>query len=76
MFVVGPAEIFVTLGSKLLDDCFPLSPETCIRRLLREVGSKDVELKKHNIFFSHGDVLSAKTFDPFTHVYMFDVGET
>jgi hypothetical protein len=25
-------------------------------------------------FFIHGDVLSAATFDPFTHVYMFDLG--
>jgi hypothetical protein len=28
----------------------------------------------YNCFFSHGDVTDAYTFDPFTHVYMFDIG--
>ena len=34
-----------------------------------------VGVQKHNLFFAHGDILSAKSFDPFTHVYMFDIGE-
>ncbi|CAN0462136.1 unnamed protein product, partial [Hapterophycus canaliculatus] len=29
----------------------------------------------HNLFFARGDILSCETFDPFTHVYMFDIGE-
>ena len=28
----------------------------------------------YNCFFSHGNVTDAYTFDPFTHVYMFDIG--
>jgi len=27
-----------------------------------------------NCYFAHGNILEAKTFDPFTHVYQFDVG--
>jgi hypothetical protein len=27
-----------------------------------------------NVYFMHGDMQQAKTFDPFTHVYMFDLG--
>ena len=27
-----------------------------------------------NLFFSHGDIAEATSFDPFTHVYMFDIG--
>lgn len=44
-------------------------------RVLLDKGLEGVDVKKHNLFFSHGDILSAKTFDPFTHVYMFDIGE-
>jgi len=29
---------------------------------------------KHKCFLAHGNITSAKTFDPFTHVYMFDIG--
>lgn len=28
----------------------------------------------HSIYFSHGDITEANFFDPFTHVYMFDIG--
>ncbi len=28
----------------------------------------------HKIFFHYGDITEAKTLDPFTHVYMFDIG--
>lgn len=28
----------------------------------------------YNCFFAHGDITDASTFDPFTHVYMFDIG--
>jgi len=27
-----------------------------------------------NVIFMHGDAMQAKSFDPFTHVYMFDIG--
>lgn len=43
--------------------------------LLDDGGNDGVDMKKHNLYFAHGDVLSAKSFDPFTHVYMFDIGE-
>ncbi|KAJ1460364.1 hypothetical protein M885DRAFT_612421 [Pelagophyceae sp. CCMP2097] len=29
---------------------------------------------KSRCYFAHGNITAAKTFDPFTHVYMFDVG--
>jgi SAM-dependent methyltransferase len=28
----------------------------------------------HHLYFSHGDITEADYFDPFTHVYMFDIG--
>mmetsp|Transcript_20940 Transcript_20940/g.43856 ORF Transcript_20940/g.43856 Transcript_20940/m.43856 type:complete len:356 (+) Transcript_20940:274-1341(+) len=28
----------------------------------------------HQVYFAHGDITEAKYFDPFTHVYMFDIG--
>ena len=28
----------------------------------------------YNLYFSHGDITEASFFDPFTHVYMFDIG--
>lgn len=57
---------------------FGLCVCVCVRlgRVMRDDGGADgVHLKKDNLFFAHGDIMSAKTFDPFTHVYMFDVGE-
>jgi hypothetical protein len=32
------------------------------------------ELIRHRCIFEHGDIRDAKTFDPFTHVYMFSIG--
>mmetsp|Transcript_10710 Transcript_10710/g.12217 ORF Transcript_10710/g.12217 Transcript_10710/m.12217 type:complete len:493 (-) Transcript_10710:347-1825(-) len=29
---------------------------------------------RHNCILAHGDITEASTFDPFTHVYMFDIG--
>lgn len=29
---------------------------------------------QHRVLFEHGDIRNAKTFDPFTHVYMFSIG--
>ena len=29
---------------------------------------------EHRCFFAHGDITEANFFDPFTHVYMFDIG--
>jgi Histone methylation protein DOT1 len=29
---------------------------------------------QHRMLFEHGDIRNAKTFDPFTHVYMFSIG--
>jgi hypothetical protein len=28
----------------------------------------------NNVIFMHGDAMQAKSFDPFTHIYMFDIG--
>jgi len=34
-------------------------------------GNNDIG---HRCIFEHGNIIQAKTFDPFTHVYMFDIG--
>ncbi|CAM9967254.1 unnamed protein product, partial [Scytosiphon promiscuus] len=44
------------------------------RKVLLDEGKKGVGVAKHNLFFARGDILSCNTFDPFTHVYMFDIG--
>jgi Histone methylation protein DOT1 len=31
-------------------------------------------LLQHRVLFEHGDIRNARTFDPFTHVYMFSIG--
>ncbi|CAM9758540.1 unnamed protein product [Phaeothamnion confervicola] len=31
-------------------------------------------LRQHNVIFARADITDASTFDPFTHVYTFDVG--
>ena len=36
-----------------------------------ETGSTDIQ---HHCYFAHNDMRDAKTFDPFTHVYMFSIG--
>ena len=33
-----------------------------------------VSIILHQVFFQHGDVMDARTLNPFTHVYMFDIG--
>jgi hypothetical protein len=35
---------------------------------------KDDEQIRHRCIFAHGDITEANCFDPFTHVYMFDIG--
>ena len=40
-----------------------------------EVDGKGKELEiGHKCYFAHGDITEANFFDPFTHVYMFDIG--
>lgn len=40
-----------------------------------EVHGNNTETKiGHHIYFAHGDITEAEYFDPFTHVYMFDIG--
>jgi len=38
-----------------------------------EVDGKEEEIG-HSCYFAHGDITDANHFDPFTHVYMFDIG--
>ncbi|EWM22673.1 hypothetical protein Naga_100023g16 [Nannochloropsis gaditana] len=40
-------------------------------RISEEFASSRIN---HKIFFHYGDVTEARTLDPFTHVYMFDIG--
>ncbi|CBJ31200.1 conserved unknown protein [Ectocarpus siliculosus] len=44
------------------------------RMVLQDEGDNGVHVAKHNLFFARGDILGCETFDPFTHVYMFDIG--
>lgn len=43
-----------------------------LNHVLKE-AHKD-SLIQHKCFLAHGNIKSAKTFDPFSHVYMFDIG--
>ena len=56
------------------------TPSYCVfgyfSRVLKDEGSGKVKVSKHNLFFAAGDILRCETFDPFTHVYMFDIGRT
>ncbi|CAM9348333.1 unnamed protein product [Chrysoparadoxa australica] len=45
-----------------------------LRSIVKDTQGDIVGLRRDNTFFAHGDIMSAKTFDPFTHVYMFDLG--
>jgi len=45
-----------------------------LRHVLRYTRSSNSSIKHGNVFFQHGDITEARTFNPFTHVYMFDVG--
>jgi hypothetical protein len=40
----------------------------------KEVVEEDQGKINHKIFFHYGDITEARTLDPFTHVYMFDIG--
>ncbi|CAB9514414.1 Histone methylation protein DOT1 [Seminavis robusta] len=51
----------------------------CLQRVLQEAvnDAHDDAIKdkvRHNCMFLHGNIMSARTFDPFTHVYMFSIG--
>jgi len=53
----------------------------CLQLVLQQ-ASKDEddtsipadEKTRHNCMFLHGNIMEARTFDPFTHVYMFSIG--
>jgi Histone methylation protein DOT1 len=41
----------------------------------RQLGKpNETTVLQHNCIFEHGDITDARTFDPFTHVYMFSIG--
>lgn len=42
--------------------------------VLMDEGNGQVNVSKHNLFFADGNILKCKTFNPFTHIYMFDIG--
>ena len=48
--------------------------DVCIKETIEEAQSKQNERFLHHCILEHGDITNAKSFDPFTHVYMFDVG--
>ena len=57
-----------TLGMTNLDHVLNAAVED-------EVHGNNTETKiGHRIHFAHGDITEAEFFDPFTHVYMFDIG--
>ena len=46
----------------------------CLDEAIGKGQSKQNEQFLHRCILEHGNIESAKNFDPFTHVYMFDVG--
>jgi len=49
----------------------------CLQGLLRAASQPEMEGKAklgHRCIFERGDIRKAKTFNPFTHVYMFSIG--
>ena len=44
------------------------------KQIISEEDLKDDEQIRHRCTFAHGDITEANYFDPFTHVYMFDIG--
>ena len=51
-----------------------------LKTVLEEANKQDKMMSNkqeeihHRCIFAHGDITEAKYFDPFTHVYMFDIG--
>eukprot|EP00903_Cladosiphon_okamuranus_P007150 g6943.t1 len=64
----------ISYGLELEEVRWELSISNHRRVLKDEGGNGNVKVSKHNLFFAAGDILECKTFDPFTHVYMFDIG--
>ena len=46
----------------------------CLQEAIEKGQSKQNEQLLHHCILEHGNIESAENFDPFTHVYMFDVG--
>ena len=44
-----------------------------LQEAMRETHPNESQIG-HRCFFAHGDITEANYFDPFTHVYMFDIG--
>lgn len=45
-----------------------------LNHVLKAAGKNDGNEIGHKCILAHGNINQAKTFDPFTHVYMFDIG--
>lgn len=45
-----------------------------LNMVLKHAKKNPTEDIRHRCMFQHGDITEAKYFDPFTHVYMFDIG--
>ena len=53
--------------------------KACLNAAVRErdedlANTENCQLLQGNTIFMHNNILEAKTFDPFTHVYMFSIG--
>ena len=49
--------------------------EQVLKAAMKDEESETTETKiGHKCIIEYGDITEAKTFDPFTHVYMFDIG--
>lgn len=57
-------------------NCLKVVLDTAYEQQCRNISSDmpDDEQIRHNCIFAMGDIRKARTFDPFTHVYMFSVG--
>jgi len=58
------------LGLSNLNEVFSLKK----RQVMSKKNASSEESISHKCYLAHGDITEAKYFDPFTHVYMFDIG--
>ena len=61
------------LGMANLDQVLKAAQKDIAYGEMEKDGDDDSKIE-HRCYFAHGDITEAKFFDPFTHVYMFDIG--
>lgn len=62
------------LGMANLDQVLKAAQKDIVYGKKTKKDDDDDSTIEHRCFFAHGDITEANFFDPFTHVYMFDIG--